>query len=202
MMSILPPSSSFLVLTHFATFLLWVRITSYINTQLERVNSAGAAWWSRLLRMEWSGLFGGRKNDCGRKDCKQLGQPSSTTAIFMVATTRSSTLHNDAGQHWVELFSSSFGLRLCGDGNSIACVSTTMSQCIHLHWNSYFLLHFWPKTIFLFLIWCYLLHPISYFGCSKNYVQFSLMLHFTIILVCFMLVVPSLYILPLFWLSC
>ncbi len=38
MMSILPPSNAFLVLTRFATFLLQVRIRSYMNTQLERVN--------------------------------------------------------------------------------------------------------------------------------------------------------------------
>jgi len=40
MMSILPPSNAFLVLTRFATILLRVRIRSYMtNTQLERVNS-------------------------------------------------------------------------------------------------------------------------------------------------------------------
>ena len=57
----------FLILTRFATFLLRVRITSYIITQQEGVDSSRAAWRSRSLRMEWSGLF------CGRKDCKQLG---------------------------------------------------------------------------------------------------------------------------------
>ena len=36
--------------------------------QLERVNSSGAAWRSRLLRMEWSGLlvwWAAERNDCG-----------------------------------------------------------------------------------------------------------------------------------------
>jgi hypothetical protein len=62
MMSILLPSNAFLVLTRFATFLLRVRITSYINTQLEGVDSAGGrnayggktATGVRLLqRCEW-----------------------------------------------------------------------------------------------------------------------------------------------------
>ena len=54
MMSIiLPPSNAFLVLMRFATFLIRVRITSYINTQLEGVDSsAGAAWQLHLLRVE------------------------------------------------------------------------------------------------------------------------------------------------------
>ena len=86
---------------------------------------------------------------------------------------------------------------------NVACVSTTM---IHNAYVSIRTLIFYfisnPKQFFLFLIWCYLLHRISYFGCSKHHVQFSLMLHVTIILVCFTLVVPSLCILPLFWLSC
>ena len=38
-------------------------------------------------------LFDGR-NDCGRRAASNLGQ--ATTAMFMVAATRSSTLHDDA----------------------------------------------------------------------------------------------------------
>jgi len=54
-MSILLPSNAFLVLTRFATFLLRAFITSYLkNTQLEGVDSAGAAWQSCSLRMEWT----------------------------------------------------------------------------------------------------------------------------------------------------
>ena len=87
------------VLTRFATFLLQVCIISYVfshklrnNTQLvEGVDSAGAAWQSRLLRMEWSGLFGGR-NDCGGKTatgvrllqrCEWLQQPDHLRYITM-----------------------------------------------------------------------------------------------------------------------
>ena len=86
---------------------------------------------------------------------------------------------------------------------NVACVSTTM---IHNAYVSIGTLIFYfisnPKQFFLFLIWCYLLRRISYFGCSKHHVQFSLMLRVvTIILVCFTLVVPSPCILPFFWLS-
>ena len=45
--------------------------------------------------------------------------------------------------------------------NNVACVSTTMSQYICLHWNSYFCFISNQKQYFLFLIWCYLLN-ISY----------------------------------------
>jgi hypothetical protein len=44
----------FLVLMRFTTFLLRVL---RINNQLEGVNSAGAAWRSRLLRMEWNRMI-------------------------------------------------------------------------------------------------------------------------------------------------
>ncbi len=66
------------------------------------------------------------RNDCGGNTASYWCQ--ATTAMRMVAATRPFMLHNDAGLHWVELFSSSFGLRLCGDGKSsnVACVSTTM----------------------------------------------------------------------------
>ena len=68
MMSILPPSNAFLVLTRFATFLLQVLT---IIIQLDRVDNAGAAWLSCLLKIEWNDqgcleVAGGR-NDCGRK---------------------------------------------------------------------------------------------------------------------------------------
>ena len=118
MMSILPTSNAFLVLTHFATFLLRVSITSYMNTQLERVNSAGAAWRSRLLRMEWSGLLVWWAEIwwLWRKYCYWC---QATTAMRMVAATRPFTLHNDVGQDWAKLFPSYFGLRLCGDGKSM-----------------------------------------------------------------------------------
>ena len=56
MMSILPPSNTFLVLvTRCATFLLRLYITSKlcINIQLDEVDS-GVAWRSRLLTMEWN----------------------------------------------------------------------------------------------------------------------------------------------------
>ena len=128
----------------------------------------------------------------------------ATTAMRMVAATRPLTLNNDAGLHWVELFFFFFRSSIVWWWKvNVACVSTTM---IHNAYVSIGTLIFYfisnPKQFFLFLIWCYLLHRISYFGCSKHHVQFSLMLHVTIILVCFTLVVPSLCILPLFWLSC
>ena len=110
-----------------------------------------------------------------------------------------------SGIHWVELFFFFFRSSIVWRWkvNVAWCVSTTM---IHNAYVSIGTLIFYfisnPKQFFLFLIWCYLLHRISYFGCSKHHVQFSLMLHVTIILVCFTLVVPSLCILPLFWLSC
>ena len=88
-MSILPPSNAFLVLTRFATFLLRVRIRSYMNTQLERVNSAGAAWRSCLLRMEWSGLpvwWAEREEWLWRNTA--TGWCQATTAMRMVAATR------------------------------------------------------------------------------------------------------------------
>ena len=50
----------------------------------------------------WSGLFGGRNEDCRRKDCNLLCQ--APTAMCMVTASRSSTLHNNAGQDWVQLF--------------------------------------------------------------------------------------------------
>ncbi len=50
----------------------------------------------------WSGLFGGRNEDCGRKDCNLC---QATRAMGMVATTRSSTWNNNAGLHWLQLFS-------------------------------------------------------------------------------------------------
>ena len=67
------------------------------NTPLEGVACAGAAWQSRLLRMEWLELFGGR-NNCGRKDLCQA------MAVFMVAATRLSTLYNNADLNWVQPF--------------------------------------------------------------------------------------------------
>ena len=54
----------------------------------------GMEWWSGFL-------FGGR-NGCGQKDCNLC---QATTAMSMVASkTRSSMLHNNAGQNWVQLF--------------------------------------------------------------------------------------------------
>jgi hypothetical protein len=173
--------------------------------QLEGVDSAGAAWRLYWIRMNWNGMMirvvwwegtgtvGGRTATCVRllQRCAWLQQADRLCYITMQVKIGFS------------FFPSYFGHWLCGDGNSIACVSTTMSQCIHLHWNSYFLnFIFNPKQFFLFLIWRYSLHCISYFGCSKHHVKFSLMLHVTIILMYFTLVVPSLCILPLFWLSC
>jgi hypothetical protein len=80
-------------------------------------------------------------------------------------------------------------------------VATTMNHnaCVSIETPIfYFITH--PKQFFLFLIWCNLLHRISYFGCSEHHVQFSLMLPVvTIILVCFTLVVPSPSILPGTW---
>ena len=129
MMSILPPSNAFLVLSRFATFLLRVRIRSYMtNTQLERVNSSGAAWRSRLLRMEWSELLvwwaAERKQWLWRKYCYWC---EATTAMRMVAATRPLTLNNDAGLHWVELFFFFFRSSIVWRWKvNVACVSTTM----------------------------------------------------------------------------
>ena len=73
----------------------------------------------------------------------------------MVAATRPFTLHNDAGLNWVQLFSSSFGLRLCGDGKSsnVACVSTTMihNACVSIETPIFYFISN-PKQFFLFLI--------------------------------------------------
>jgi hypothetical protein len=113
MMSILPPSNAFLVLTRFATFLLRVRIRSYMNTPLERLNSAGAEWNDQGC------LFGGRRrgsNDCGGNTvtgvrllqrCAWLQKPDHLRYITMQVYIGFS------------FFSSSFGLRLCGDGKSM-----------------------------------------------------------------------------------
>ena len=137
-----------LELMRLATFQL--RVLS-INIQLEIVvDSAGSAWRSCLLRMEWNGMnnqgcLAGWRNNCGQKHSCYLCQTTKTPIFYYFSN---------------------------------------------------------PKQYFLFLIRCYLLHRISYFGCSKHQVQFSLILHVTIILVCFMLVVSPLCILPLFWLSC
>jgi hypothetical protein len=201
MMSIFPPSNNaFLVLTRFATFLLQVRIRSYMNTQLERVNNARAACRSRLLRMEWSGLlvwWAAERNDCSGNTasgvrlilqrCTWLQQPDHLRYI---------TIQVYIG---FSFFSSSFGLRLCGDGKSsnVACVSTTMIHNAYVSIETpifYFISN--PIQFFLFLIWCNLLHRISYFGCSKHHVQFSLMLHVvvTTILVCFTLVAFLFYV--------
>ncbi len=44
------------------------------------------------------------------------GMTVAEKAMCMVAATRPFTLDKDAGLYWVQLFSSSFGLRLCGNG--------------------------------------------------------------------------------------
>ena len=147
-------------------------------------------------------LVGGGEEWLWRKYCYWC---QATTAMRMVAETRPFTLHNDAGLHWVQLFFFFFRSSIVWwwKVNVAWCVSTTMIHNAYISIGTlifYFISN--PKQFFLFLIWCYLLHRISYFGCSKHHVQFSLMLHVTIILVCFTLVVPSLCILPIFWLSC
>ena len=124
-MSILPPSNAFLVLTHFATFLLRVCITSYMNTQLERVNSTGAAWRSHLLRMEWSELLVWWAEEwLWQKYCYWC---QATTAIRMVSATRPFRLHNDADLNWFELFFFFFRSSIVRWWKvNVACVSTTM----------------------------------------------------------------------------
>jgi hypothetical protein len=81
--------------------------------QLEGVDSAGAAWRLYLIRMDWNGMMirvvwweeerglWAEGEDCGRKDCNLCQAP---TAMCMVTASRSSMLHNDAGQDWVQLF--------------------------------------------------------------------------------------------------
>ena len=128
----------------------------------------------------------------------------ATTEMFMVAATRSSSLlHHDADFNWVELF-----LLICfislfdGVMESHCCLCKCYNAYVSTE-TAIFYCTSNPKQYLLFLVWRYLFHCISYFGCrSKHHLQFSLMLHVTIILVCFMLVVPFLCILPLFWLSC
>ena len=55
--------------------------------------------------LEWNDdqgcLVGGTSEDCGRKDCNLCQAP---TAMCMVTASRSSTLHKNAGQNWVQLF--------------------------------------------------------------------------------------------------
>ena len=108
--------------------------------------------------MEWSGLFGGR-NDCGGKTAPgvRLLQPCA-------GLQQPDTLHNDGDLNWVQLsflflFRSSI---VWWWKVNVASVSNTMSQCILLHWNSYFFTSFLTKNNF----------SISYFGCSKHQVQF------------------------------
>ena len=55
MMSILPSSNAFLVLTRFATFLIRVSEAKYIH--LEGVDSTEAAWRLYSIRMDWNGMM-------------------------------------------------------------------------------------------------------------------------------------------------
>ena len=74
---------------------------------------------------------------------------------------------------------------------NVACVSNKM----HLSpLKLKFFTSFPNKKIFSISF----LHCISYFGCSKHHVQFFLILHDIIILVCLTIVLPFLCILPLF----
>ena len=201
-MSVLPPSNAFLVLTRFATFLLRVRIRSYMNTPLERVNSAGAAWRSCLLRMEWSGLpvwWAEREEWLWRNTA--TGWCQATTAMRMVAATR--PFRYTLG--WaLFLLLSVFDCMAMESQCCLVCKYYNDSQCIATSpLELLFFISFLTQIFFYFSFDATLLHRISYFGCSKHHVQFSLTLHVvTIILVCFTFVVPFLCILPLFWLSC
>ena len=103
--------------------------------------------------MEWSGLLVWWPEEwwLWRKYCYWC---QATTAMRKVAATRPFTIHNDAGLDWVQLFFFFFRSSIVWwwKVNHVACVSSFYndSQCIRLHWNLYFLLHFWPKTIFSF----------------------------------------------------
>jgi len=142
---------------------------------------------------EWNDqgcLFGGRseRNDCGGNTA--TGWCQATTAMRMVAATR--PFRYTLG--WaLFLLLSVFDCMAMESQCCLVCKYYNDSQCIATSpLELLFFISFLTQIFFLFLIWCYLLHRISYFGCSKHHVQFSLMLHVTIILVCFTLVVPSL----------
>ena len=152
---------------------------------------------------EWNDqgcLFGGRRNGCGGNTAtgvtrllqrfSRLQQPDHLRYIMMQISI------------WFSFF-----LLICfvslfdGMMESHCCLCKCYNAYVSIETPIFYFISN-AKQFFLFLIWHYLLHRILYFGCSKHHVQFSLMLHVTIILVCFTLVVPFLFILPLFWLSC
>ena len=191
-MSILPPSNAFLVTTRFATFLLRVLIRSYVYS------ARGSRWcWSSLaIILNQNGLeswnddqgclvggtrtVGGKTATCVRllQRCAWLQQADHLRYI---------TMQVKIGFSFPFLFRSSI-VWWCKVNVACWCVSTTMIHNAYISIGTlifYFISN--PKQFFLFLIWRYLLHRISYFGCSTHHVQFALMLHVTIILVCFTL---------------
>ena len=155
---------------------------------------------------EWNDqgcLFGGRseRNDCGGilllagvrllQRCAWLQQP------------------DHSGIHWVELFFFFFRSSIVWRWkvNVAWCVSTSYndSQCIATSpLELLFFISFLTQIFFFYFSFdaTYYIAFHTLVAPAKHHVQFSLMLHVTIILVCFTLVVPSLCILPIFWLSC
>ena len=134
MTSIVPPSNNaFLVITRFARFLLCARINSYINTQLEGFNSAGASWRSRSIRTDWNEMIRAAiwwEEQLWAEGLQAPWVSQATTAMFMVAETRSSTLHHDADFNRDELFflSGSFRSSMVWWKVIVACVSATMHK--------------------------------------------------------------------------
>jgi hypothetical protein len=126
----------------------------------------------------------------------------ASTAMCMVAASRSSTLHDDADFNCVQLFSFYFGLWLCGDGNSIACVSIYNVTMHTSPLKLLFFTSFLTQNNFFYFSFDATYYIEFHTSVAPNIMfNFSLMLHVKIILMCFTLVVPFLCILPLFWLS-
>ena len=194
-MSIFPPSNAFLVLTRFATFLLKARITKLrTNTQLEEADS-GSAWRSAMLAQngtEWNdqgcSVVGGTTTVGGRS----VATGGTCVRLQLYSWLQQQDhLHNITMQISIAGLSFFLLIPLLFDGVMMAsqcCMCKHYNACGVSLENQYFYFISKPKQLFLFLNWHCLLNYMSYFGCSKHHVPFSLKLYVTTILMCFMLV--------------
>ena len=101
---------------------------------LEQPGDHACSEWNGMIRVVWWEEW------LWRKDCYWC---QAATAMWMVAATRSSTLHNDAGLNLFLLFSFLFRFLIVWwwkVKQCCLCKYYNDSQCMCLYWNSYFLL--------------------------------------------------------------
>ena len=141
------------VLTRFATFLLGVLITSYINTQLERFDSAEASWRSRSIRTDWNEMI--RAANWWEEWLWAEGLQATWVRLLQ----RSLWLQLPDHLNYITMQISILGLTfsflsICfislfdGLMESHCCLCKCYNAYVSL--ESPFLLHFWPKTMFSF----------------------------------------------------